>query len=87
MSFITDEENATEDEDKEYDYMAENHKEEKEEYRNDRAVRIPSKETIFHAFKLDYLYSGFSSSQSLLNSQDLLNLFSPYSSIIVLLYF
>ncbi|XP_031572014.1 GON-4-like protein [Actinia tenebrosa] len=39
-----DEDNATEDEDKEYDYMAENHKEEKEEYRNDRAVRIPKQE-------------------------------------------
>lgn len=30
-------------EDSEYNFMAEDQKEEKEEYRNDRAVRIPSK--------------------------------------------
>ncbi|KAK3735384.1 hypothetical protein QZH41_008714 [Actinostola sp. cb2023] len=35
---------VAEDDDYEYDFMAENHIEEKEEYRNDRAVRITKKE-------------------------------------------
>ena len=35
------EETDDENEDTEYNFMAEDHKEEQEEYRNDRAVRIP----------------------------------------------
>ena len=41
---ISDEVCGEEDhEDSEYNFMAEDQKEEKEEYRNDRAVRIPRK--------------------------------------------